>query len=377
MKRLLISFLFASLIFSIFTVGIHEGAGSETKKSYPAEVPKKDRIMGTIMGVLIGDALGVGCHWYYDLENLKKDFGAWISDYSDPKPDSSGQWVKVHKHRYEKGVRAGDVSQTGQLIIMLLESIAEKGSYDRSDFASRVDKLFETLDGTNYSGRFTDQAIRETWKHRHDGTGWDDPKVGSNAITSEAAQMNAILAALYCKDAEQLVKEAHRSTTLFYYNDFAITHSVSYALVVSGLINDVPLEGLTKYINSIDRDTLDQYAPYYDSRIQIETGEIAWDSEITFEPPHLISKVYGMHCEIQQLLPAAYYLIHRYPDNFEKAVLSAINGGGNNMARAALTGGMSGAMVGLKGIPDRFIKGLKDHKRLLKLAEKVAELAVK
>jgi ADP-ribosylglycohydrolase len=85
--------------------------------------------------------------------------------------------------------------------------------------------------------------------------------------------------------------------------------------------------------------------------------------------------VYGLHCEIQQLLPAAYYLVHRYPDDFEKAVLSAVNGGGNNMARAALTGGMSGAMVGLEGIPDRFIKGLKDHKRLLKLAERVAEIA--
>ena len=383
MKRLLIIFLFTGLIFSVFTVGVGEGAGSETKKSYPAEVPKKDRIMGTIMGVLIGDALGVGCHWYYDLEKLKKDCGAWISDYSDPKPDSSSYWVKVHKLRYEEGVRAGDVSQTGQFYIMLLESIAEKGDYDRKDFTSRVDEFFKTIDGNAYSGRYSDVAIRETWKHRHDGTGWDDPKVGCNHITSEAAQMNTILAALYYKDATRLIKEAYRNTKLFYYNDIPITDSVSYALVVSGLINDVglinpkayiPYEGLTKYFYSIDRGSI-PYFPLLDSPTQLENT--FFDPEITFEPPHLISKVYGMHCGIQQLLPASYYLIHRYPDNFEKAVLAAINGGGNGMARAALTGGMSGAMVGLKGIPDRFIKGLKDHKRLLKLAEKVAELAEK
>ena len=54
------------------------------------------------------------------------------------------------------------------------------------------------------------------------------------------------------------------------------------------------------------------------------------------------------------------------------AVLSAINGGGNNMARAALTGAMAGAMVGLQGIPERLIKGLKDHERLLELAEIVS-----
>jgi ADP-ribosylglycohydrolase len=72
------------------------------------------------------------------------------------------------------------------------------------------------------------------------------------------------------------------------------------------------------------------------------------------------------------MLPAAYYLIHRYPEDFEMAVLSAVNGGGNNMARAALTGALSGAMVGLARIPERFISGLKDSERLLQLAEKVA-----
>ena len=44
------------------------------------------------------------------------------------------------------------------------------------------------------------------------------------------------------------------------------------------------------------------------------------------------------------------------------------------MARAALTGALSGAMVGLPGIPDRFFKGLKDGERLLELAEKVADM---
>jgi len=375
-KFYLISFLLAFSVFSGCAV-FQEGDNSEIVKVQPSDISTKDRIMGSIMGVLIGDALGLGCHWYYNLENLKKDFGPWISEYHDPKPDGSCRLLKIHQHRYNEGVRAGDVSQTGQLYIMLLESIVEKEGYDRVDFASRIDKFFETIDGKAYSGRYTDMAIRETWKNRHNGVEWDDPKVGSNAITSEAAQINAILAALYYKDPVQVVKQANQNTKLFYYNDFAITHSVAYSIVVSGLINDVPLKGITQYIRSINRSTLRQYAPYNDSQIQVQTGESALDPEITFEPPHLISKVYGQHCEIQQLLPAAYYLVHRYPDDFEMAVLSAINGGGNNMARAALTGGMSGAMVGLKGIPVRFIQGLKNHEYLLKLAEAIADLAEK
>jgi ADP-ribosylglycohydrolase len=187
--------------------------------------------------------------------------------------------------------------------------------------------------------------------------------------------MNVLLAALYYADPPQAAQKANQNTTLFYHNNFSITHSVAYAMVVNGLINGVSLEKMTSYIRSIDG--VGKYAPYYDSRIQVETGQTAWNPDLDLKKPHLISQIYGAHCEIQQLLPAAYYLIHRYPDDFEMAVLSAVNGGGNNMARAALTGGMSGAMNGLSGIPERFITGLKDHERLLKLAEKVADLAAK
>ncbi len=39
----------------------------------------EDRAAGAVMGALIGDALGVGPHWYYDLEEMRRDFGNWIT----------------------------------------------------------------------------------------------------------------------------------------------------------------------------------------------------------------------------------------------------------------------------------------------------------
>ncbi len=374
MKKLLISFLLANFI--VLAVPA-EAPGAEKKAVPAADISKRDRIMGAIMGVFVGDALGVGTQWYYDLDELKKYYGPWISDYNDPVPNGSGKFAEVHKYRYDQGVRAGDMSQTGQLYALLLESIADKRGYDRKDFSSRVDKLFKTLNGENYSGRYTDQAIRETWAHRNAGIAWDDPKVGSNAITSDAAQMNVALAALLFDDPEQLTKSANRNTKLFYYNDFPITHAVAYSLVVGGLISGVPLADMKEHILAINRRVVTQNALYYDSTIQVYVGQAAWDPEIKIERPHLVAKLFGQHCEIQQLLPAAYYFIHRYPDDFESAVLAAINGGGNNMARASLTGGLSGAMVGLSGIPDRLIKGLKNHEQLLKLAGRVADLTQK
>ena len=70
------------------------------------------------------------------------------------------------------------------------------------------------------------------------------------------------------------------------------------------------------------------------------------------------------------MLPAAYYFISRFEEDFELPVLSAINGGGNNMARASLAGALAGAQAGLSGIPQRFITGLADSERLLEMAKR-------
>ena len=78
----------------------------------------EDRAAGAIMGAMIGDALGLGCHWYYNLDQLRREFGEWISDYTTPRPG-----------RYHEGCKAGDVSQSGQLYQFLLESLKEKGGY--------------------------------------------------------------------------------------------------------------------------------------------------------------------------------------------------------------------------------------------------------
>jgi ADP-ribosylglycohydrolase len=115
-----------------------------------------------------------------------------------------------------------------------------------------------------------------------------------------------------------------------------------------------------------------QLIPSFDCLTQVGNGKVAARAPVKIEPASLICQLHGLNCTLGFVLPSAYYFIYRFPHDFEMAVLSAVNGGGNNMARAALTGALSGAMVGLEGIPKRFISGLKDHERLLQLSDKVA-----
>jgi hypothetical protein len=103
--------------------------------------------------------------------------------------------------------------------------------------------------------------------------------------------------------------------------------------------------------------------------------QAAKDPDVSIEPAWKVSLVYGMPCSILCMLPAAYYLAARFQENFEQAVLHALNGGGQNMSRAMLTGALVGAQVGLSGIPTRFIDGLSGSRELLDLAEQLANKA--
>ena len=98
----------------------------------------------------------------------------------------------------------------------------------------------------------------------------------------------------------------------------------------------------------------------------------AADPEIRIEPAWKVSIVYGMPCAIYHQLPAAYYLAARFHNDFESAVLHAVNGGGQNQARAILTGTLAGAQTGLSNIPKRFINGLEESAVLEKLATDLA-----
>ena len=101
-----------------------------------------DRAAGVIIGALVGDALGLGPHWYYDLAELRKDYGDWITGYTAPKPG-----------RYHGGMKAGDLSQTGLIMVMLLRSVVELGEYREQDFTLRLDReLLPYLDGTPMQG---------------------------------------------------------------------------------------------------------------------------------------------------------------------------------------------------------------------------------
>ena len=336
-----------------------------------ATLDRQLRIKGGVAGLLIGDALGVGPHWYYNLDELKQDFGPWIDTYQDPVINGSHHFASISKLRYEQGVRAGDGSQTGQVITLLLESLASNRGFSLEDFLARLDDFFTTLSGEPFSGRYTDSMMVDLIQHRRSGHGWNELAVASDSDTSEGAQLVALLA-LFIADPLELATVSEELLIKLYREPFIRQNSIVFALVVQAMVNDVSLKQLPAYLSSLVHNPgIMRTIARYDNVVTPTVGQVAWHCEhVRIEPALYVSHVYGMDCQLTHLLPSAYYLMHRFAHQFDQGVLSAINGGGNNMARAALTGVLLGAMNGTPGIPEQLLSGLNRCDYYLMLAEK-------
>jgi ADP-ribosylglycohydrolase len=350
----------------------------------------QDRASGAIMGAFIGDALGLGPHWYYDLAELRRDYGNWIDGYTDPKPG-----------RYHYGLKAGQLSQAGFILKLMLRSLIDCHGYDEADFCRRMDEeLFVLLDGTPVSGpgRYTSQSIREAWRRRvQQNLPWG--QTGGHADTTEAIERTLAIAVRYALQPSRLASCVAGNAILTQADDTVVSMTVAFSAVLSLLVQGHTLDKnisskLMQLVKSgelpfhtVTRDNLQPPRPgdpdppragRFASPDALLTpsymAAAAADPEIRIEPAWKVSIVYGMPCALYHQLPAAYYLAARFPGDFESAILHAVNGGGNNMARAILTGALTGAQTGFSGIPQRFLDGLEEADELSKLAVDLASM---
>ncbi len=348
-------------------------------------VTPSDRKAGALLGAFIGDALALGPHWYYDLQEQQRDYGSWIDGFTDPKAD-----------RYHAGLQAGDLSQAGRILLMTAASLRDAQGYDEKDFCRRMDEeLFPQLDGTPAQGPggYTSQSIREAWRRRvEQGRPWGE--TAGHADTTEAIERSLAIAICYSGDFSALAEHVASNAALTQADDTVLSMTVAYNAVLALLVEghsmdesisaklmervksgELPFHAVTR--NNLQPPRPGDPDPPRAGRFASPDAllspsymaQAALDPDIIIEPAWKVSLVYGMPCAIYHQLPAAYYLSTRFQQDYEQAVLHAVNGGGQNLARAMLTGALVGAQVGRSGIPQRWIDGLRQREEILEVVD--------
>jgi ADP-ribosylglycohydrolase len=346
----------------------------------------QDRAIGAIMGAFVGEALGVGPHWYYDLKDLRRTYGDWIDDYTTPSPG-----------RFHHGLKAGQNAQAGFILELMLRSLVERDGYDEADFCQRLDhELFPLLDGQPRSGpgHYTSESIRNAWHRRvFQKRPWHD--IGGAADTTEAMERTLAIAVRHAGDPALMSQAIADNTALTQSSETMLSMGVAYGCILAQLvrgdtlderISELPMKWIAGGALSFEPVTTRQPAPDHPqlplrARRHIvrdalhaasDIAAMARDPDVRIEPAWKVSHLYGMPCAFYHQLPAAYYLATRFRGDFENAVLNAINGGGQNQSRAMLTGALVGAQVGLIGIPQRLLDGLDRTDELQRLAHALA-----
>jgi ADP-ribosylglycohydrolase len=222
-------------------------------------------------------------------------------------------------------------------------------------------------------------------------------QTGGHADTTEAIERTLAIAVRYALQPAQLASAVAGNTILTQTDDTVVSMTVAFGAVLSLLVQGHTLdtELSAKLMELVENGELPFHAVTRDNLQPPRPGDpdppragrfaspdallspsymakAAVDPEIHIEPAWKVSIVYGMPCAIYHQLPAAYYLAARFHNDFESAVLHAVNGGGQNQARAILTGALAGAQTGFSGIPQRFLDGLQEASALCKLAVDLA-----
>jgi ADP-ribosylglycohydrolase len=344
----------------------------------------RDRAKGAILGMFIGDALGLGCHWHYDLDDFKSKYGEWVTDYLKPRDDS-----------YHPGLDAGDVSQSGQLLLYLLQSLADDSKYERDSWTAKVDELLKTLDGTRKGGRYTPRDMCDVYKKRvNEKKPWGQC-ASDCSDTTDAFIRAALLNVRYCYDLKHAAELVNDNVGLQYGDGVVKAQNVAFGSFIGLLIRGQAFDadvgsklyqlcrtGVLPFAHALtpaeraaglsDRDleNLPEPDALFWPGIIYKTAN---NKHISIDPLWMAPQLFGLPCAFFLNVPGAYYIAAKCQGDFEKGVLNAVNSGGQNLARAQIVGAICGAIGGFSSIPARFIDGLKDKDTILKCVDKVVQ----
>src|SRR5690606_1254487 len=316
---------------------------------------KITKVIGTILGSAIGDALGAPLE-IYTKEFIAENFPNFKENgvYVDCLPDSS---------RKKDGHQKGQWTDDTQLMLPMLDAYLEDECFNPNTIANKY--LTEFLKGPRGWGRSTikaveNLAISESWMHSADhGLG-----IG-NGAAMKAAPLGIYLGLAFEKNKLNLINDAINTII----NVAKITHKKEG--IIGGAIQAMAIacviqnkeDILINYIGKLESD-------YFNSSLYTDKIKTLMDLGSIEE----ICEAGGCSSKAFDSVPSviASYLLHDKHRPFD-SVFDIIKCGGDTDTTAAMLGSLIGAKYGLAALPDNLLNELEDSQKIIRLANLFAD----
>lgn len=333
----------------------------------------RDKIVGTFLGVAVGDALGMAVETF-TAEKIAKTYGR-VTTYL--RPDG---------HKWFNGHQAGTYTDDTQLTLAVAEALIEAPLDMDAQVKHHVAAFRKTTDGW---GNTTRNAIRSL----ANGGSWATSGLsGNNQGLGNGVVMKIAPVALL---GELEVQE-------FVFNLNAMTHPTGISAgAAAAHVGAISL--LSKYeqedlpsldVPGVKREILDSLARYagfmeskyesVDDKISDRFFYLSENFEKEFTPPALANALSFMSaaeiieqfgagsCYCFNSIPFSYAFFFRNPDTIE-TLFDVISAGGDTDSNGSIVGALLGAYHGTSIFPQYLVDGLVQKDEILDVANRFAD----
>ncbi len=290
----------------------------------------RDKYIGCMVGAAIGDALGKQNEGLHRGDILRTGY--------------SRDYGMAHAGCPGEKLGAGQYTDDTEQMIRLAQSLIECGRFDAGDFASRIARWGADALADPVRNKLVGPSSSAAIARLNSGISWKES--GSSIPSCGSAMRAAPIGLFYC-GPDEVETNAAQSSIPTHNSGGAIAGAVAVAVGVRCALEGTGLSEIIK--ESCVR------ASKYD---EVLGKKIINSFELRYEEPDKVFAQLGTSYLVHETVPSAFYCFSRYFDEPEKAIIEAVNAGGDTDSIACITGALCGARHGIGAFPERWIRGL-------------------
>ncbi|HDZ17180.1 MAG TPA: hypothetical protein ENH75_02765 [archaeon] len=319
-----------------------------------------DKFDGTLLGVAIGDTLG---HPFEGI--LRRDIHSKFEDF--------GEFIQNNKRLFNT------YTDDSQLTLHTAKALIHGNGFTYDNFISEyINWLDDPPIGPGYG------CISSIRKLKN-GISWQ--QAASNSGGNGTAMRIAPVGLFYSNNIEILKKIAIKSSNITHSHPAASAGAIIVARAIAFLLEKAPkidfsieefFDVLISSISNSQEEIWEEFIKILfklksNLHLPIEAGLIRF-SQIGVKSPYFIEDFLGkafVHPYTISTVVCSIFLFLKCRNSFKECIFELATAGGDSDTVGAIGGSLAGAYFGLKNIPIKLIKLVKDNKKFLKISEKL------
>ena len=299
-------------------------------------VMSKDKVVGSLIGLAVGDAMGAPYEFMTQGYAVKNDY------------------IEGGVH----DVTIGEWTDDTSMALCLAQSLIDNDGFNAKDQMNKylswyIDGYFSTRSHCFDIGNTVARALGLYKNSNNPYSGIEGDFNSGNGSLMRLAP----IAMTYCNNHNKLIEYAAKSSQTTHRSELAIDSCVYYAQLIAGAINGHTKEELL-------------------SKGFVETKKLRSAIVSIAEGSYKIEKLYKPTGYVIDTLETALRAFYKF-DNFEDGLLYVISLGEDTDTVGAVYGQLAGAYYGYEGINKKYTSQLQKHNTIYNISEKLYSLTLK